>query len=127
MTKTIGLLLGVFVLCLAACGGDASNGTPAQPDPDAGTVNDTSDTTLPSCDATCPGVLGAKCLHGPVSQDDCVSGCQYVRASKCAAEYAALFKCGGAKQVYSCDPNGQVSLNGCDSAAGLLYSCLAKQ
>jgi hypothetical protein len=126
MMKSIGLLLGVVVLCIAACGSDAAK-APTQPDPAAGSGGSSnSNGALPSCEASCPGVLAAKCSHGPVSQDDCVSGCQAIRASKCAAEYAALFQCGGAKPVYSCDANGQVSLMGCDSAAAQLYSCLAK-
>jgi hypothetical protein len=125
MLKPIVLLLAVVLLCVAACGSDASK-SPAPSDPAAGSGGSNNNTALPSCEATCPGVLAAKCSHGPVSQDDCVSGCQAVRASKCAAEYAALFQCGGAKPVYSCDPNGQVSLSGCDSAAAQLYTCLAK-
>jgi hypothetical protein len=126
MQKSIGPLLAVMLLCLAACGSSNSNATPTQPGSTAGSGGSASGSMLPSCDATCPGVLAAKCSHGPVSQADCVSGCQTVRASKCAPEYDALFQCGGAKPVYSCDPNGQVSLSGCDSAAALLYTCLAK-
>jgi hypothetical protein len=121
MIKTLGLL-GVVVLCLAACGGDDSSATSQQPTPMA----DGGGSELPSCEASCPGVLGAHCSHGPVSQPDCVSGCQSVRASKCAAEYDALFECGGAHPAYSCDPDGQVSLSGCDKVAALLYACLAK-
>jgi hypothetical protein len=126
MQKPIRPLLAMLLLCVAACGGSDSNATPSQAGSAAGSGGNASPSTLPSCDATCPGVLGAKCMHGPVSQADCVSGCETVRASKCAAEYDALYQCGGAKPTYSCDPNGQVSLSGCDSAAAAMYTCLSK-
>lgn len=117
MLKTVGSLFAM--MCLVACGGDAD-------DPQAGETGADA-ATLPSCDALCPAVLAAKCTHGPVDQTDCVSGCMSVRASACASEYNALYECGGAKPIYSCDATGQVSLKNCDSKAALLYACVAKQ
>jgi hypothetical protein len=108
------------MLCLLACGGGNSSAATA-----AGAAG-SGGGALPSCDAVCPGVLSAKCSHGPVSQSDCVSGCQSVRASKCAAQYDALYQCGGATPRYACDSGGQVILAGCDSAAAMLYACVAK-
>jgi hypothetical protein len=114
MHKIVGSLA---LVCLAACGGDSE---PTAAEADAGKG-------LPSCASTCPGVLGAMCSHGPVSQQDCVDGCESVRASACLPEYRALFSCGGATPVYACDAAGQVILKGCNAEGALLYACLAKQ
>jgi hypothetical protein len=115
MGKIFGLL--AVSAGLIACGDSGSNA--GDDENEAG--------TLPSCAATCPGVLAAKCSHGPVDQADCVSGCETVRASACAPEYQALYDCGGTKPSYACDATGQVTLSGCEPKSAALYSCLAKQ
>jgi hypothetical protein len=113
--------LGVFMVCLgmlAACGGDgaASSG-------DGGTGGGTS-SGLPTCDATCPGVLAAKCSAGPTSQSDCVTGCQSVRMSACSSQYGDLYKCGGASPKYTCTTAGQVGIVGCDAQTNALWTCV---
>jgi hypothetical protein len=62
-----------------------------------------------------------------VDQADCVSGCEFVRASACLPEYEAMFQCAGSKPRYTCDGAGQVVLSDCEGEATALYSCLAKQ
>jgi hypothetical protein len=115
MGKSVCLLAVSAGLC--ACG-DSSSG---------GDKEDDEKGTLPGCAAECPEILAAKCSHGPVSQADCVGGCEAVRASACTAENEALYACGGAKPRYVCSAAGQVSLSGCDKEGAALYSCLARQ
>jgi len=111
MGNRLSCLFGIAALFVAACGSDDS-GTPGK---DA--------STLPSCDSLCPAVLAAKCTQGPVSQDDCISGCETIRAGKCADKYWALYECGGAHAVYACDSAGRTVVVGCESASAALYAC----
>lgn len=119
----IAIVLVVCLGLLGACGSDSSgskNGT----SPEGGTGGG-SNSGLPTCDATCPGVLAAKCTSGPTSQSDCVSGCEAVRMSQCAAQYGALYTCGGSSPKYNCTSAGQVGLVGCDSQTAALWKCLS--
>ena len=109
-------LLGMGALLATACGSD-STGSPA---PDSSMPG-----TLPSCDSLCPAVLAAKCPQGPVSQADCVSGCETIRAGKCADKYRAVYDCGGAHPVYACDAQGRTTTVGCESLMAALYECAA--
>jgi hypothetical protein len=113
--------LGAVVLFVAACGSDSSGGAPNN---DAGGQGNDA-TTLPSCDSLCPAVLAPKCPQGPVSQSDCVGGCQAIRASKCLDKYIALYECGGVGSVYACDAMGRTTVVGCESLMDALYTCMA--
>ncbi|HEX4338496.1 MAG TPA: hypothetical protein VH062_21475 [Polyangiaceae bacterium] len=126
MEKSVLAIVLVSLGLLGACGSD-SGGTKSGTSPDGGATGagGGSSTGLPTCDATCPGVLAAKCSAGPVSQSDCVTGCEAVRASQCAAQYRALYTCGGASPKYDCTTAGQVGLVGCDAQTAALWSCLA--
>lgn len=117
----------LFALVLAACGSSSSSGGGASREGGAGAATGSggAGSGMPTCDATCPGVLAAKCSGGPVDQADCVSGCQTVRAGACAAKYEALYACGGATPAYSCTSSGQVAIVGCDAQTTALWSCLA--
>src|SRR5438045_1866082 len=90
----------VALALLIACGNDsgASKGRTS----DEGGSGGGASSGLPTCDETCPGVLAAKCSAGPVSQSDCVSGCEAVRMSACATQYGALYTCSGATPAYTC-------------------------
>jgi hypothetical protein len=109
----------VGVLCImSACGGDDSKAPASGPSSDAAA-------STPSCDAVCPAVLAAHCAAGPVNQADCVSGCQSIRAGKCADKYAALLDCAGSNPTFSCTSSGMVTVAACDTLGTALYSCLA--
>jgi hypothetical protein len=120
MGKTFSRWCGALVLFVAACGSDSSGGTPTD-----GGATGSDASTLPSCDALCPAVLAPKCPQGPVSQSDCVGGCQAIRASKCLDKYVALYECGGAGSVYACDGLGRTTVVGCESIMDALYTCMA--
>jgi hypothetical protein len=120
MAKILSRFSGLAVLVVAACSSDGSDGTPS----DGGaTTYDAA--TLPSCASLCPAVLAPRCSQGPVSQDDCVSGCESIRMSKCADKYIALANCGGSQPVYGCDSTGRTIIVGCESASAALYACAA--
>ena len=121
MANALLRFLGVAVLVFASCSSDESGGTV----PDSGGATKYDASTLPSCASLCPAVLAPHCTQGPVSQDDCVSGCEFIRMSKCADKYLDLANCGGAQPVYGCDGNGQTIIVGCESASAALYACNA--
>src|SRR5437868_1881679 len=110
MGNTFSRSFAALVLFVAACGSDSSGGTPNDA---GGQGNDAN--ALPSCDAICPAVLAPKCPQGPISQSDCVGGCEAIRASKCLDKYVALYACGGAGSVYACDAMGRTTVVGCES------------
>lgn len=118
MGNRLSRLFGISALFVAACGSDSASGTLA----DSG-MPGTDANTLPSCDSLCPAVLAARCSQGPVSQSDCVSGCESIRVSKCADKYVALSECGGAQAVYACDSQGRTVVVGCESLSAALYTC----
>jgi hypothetical protein len=111
---------GVLVLMMAACGSESSGASPTD---GGGQGNDAA--ALPSCEALCPAVLVPKCPDGPVSQTDCVGGCQAIRASKCVDKHEALYACGGPGSVYACDSMGRTTVVGCESIMDALYTCMA--
>jgi hypothetical protein len=115
MANALLRFFGVAALVFASCSSDESGGGATQYDA----------STLPSCASLCPAVLAPHCTRGPVSQDDCVSGCESLRMSKCADKYIALANCGGAQPVYGCDSAGQTIIIGCESASAALYACAA--
>src|SRR5688572_15404691 len=119
MGNTLYRLLGA-ALFAAGCSSDSSTGTPTD---GGGSGNDAG--SLPSCDALCPAVLAPKCSQGPVSQSDCVGGCQAIRASKCLDKYVVLYECGGANAVYACDSMQRTTVVGCESLMDALYTCMA--
>ena len=124
MEKSILARVLPFVVLIAACGSDGGSKSGSSNEGGVGGSGSTS-SDLPSCESTCPGVLAAKCASGPVSQSDCVSGCETVRASACAAQYRALYTCGGATPSYKCTSLGQVGIAGCDDQTNALWSCLS--
>ena len=103
------LASGLFLSCLAfvACGSDSSG----------------SGSSAPTCESVCPGVLAAQCTGGPADQNDCVSGCEFIRSGSCSAKFQALYACAGASPKYSCDANGSVVVVGCESKSHEMYSC----
>jgi hypothetical protein len=118
MGNRLSRFFGMAALFVAACGSDDTGGTAA----DSGATGKDG-STLPSCDSLCPAVLAPHCAQGPVSQSDCVGGCESIRASKCADKYLALYECGGAQAVYACDSEGRTVVIGCESASAALYAC----
>src|SRR5260221_9660333 len=114
-------IAAVFVglALLGACASDGGGSSAKKSD--GGGSGGGSSSGLPTCDATCPGVLAAKCSAGPVSQSDCVSGCEAVRMSPCAAQYRALSTCGGATPSYTCTARGQVGIGGYDAQTTALW------
>jgi hypothetical protein len=120
MANAILRVFGVAALVLASCSSDDSGGT--APDGGGGTTNYDA-ATLPSCASLCPAVLAPHCTQGPVDQNDCVSGCESIRMSKCADKYIDLANCGGAQPVYGCDSAMRTIIVGCESASAALYTC----
>jgi hypothetical protein len=70
-------------------------------------------------------VVAAQCPNGPPTQQDCVTGCEQIRAGPCAAQYDALFDCSGAAPDYACDAQDFITVIGCETAYQALSNCLA--
>jgi hypothetical protein len=113
-----------FVLVAAvACGSSGSGGTAGgKGDAGPGAGGGGSSSTLPSCAAVCPAVVARSCPKGPVSQADCTAGCEQLRGA-CADRYNALYTCGGATPKYSCDPQGYITMTGCEAQYAALTAC----
>ena len=111
-------LAGAAALLLAvACSNKGSGGGLGGQDDGA--------SSLPSCADTCVDVVAAQCSNGPPTQQDCVTGCEQIRAGPCAAQYNALFQCSGATPDYACDAQGFVTVAGCETEYQALSNCLA--
>ncbi len=78
-----------------------------------------------ACEDICPAVVDAGCTGGPPTVDACVTGCEAILAGNCAAAYSTLYECGGDAPTYSCDDQGRVVVDGCETEQTALYDCLA--
>ena len=110
------LVVGATLLFALACSSKGSGG---------GVSTRDGSSSLPSCSDSCVDVVAAQCPNGPPTQQDCVTGCEQIRAGPCAAQYDALFDCSGAAPDYACDAQDFITVIGCETAYQALSSCLA--
>lgn len=76
------------------------------------------------CDASCTFVVAAACPGGPPDQAACVAGCMAVQAGDCGLVYNQALACMGGTPMFTCNPNGQPTVDACAAQFDALYACL---
>ncbi|MBN2496449.1 MAG: hypothetical protein JXR96_17780 [Deltaproteobacteria bacterium] len=76
-----------------------------------------------TCAGICPAVVAAGCANGPPTQADCVSGCEGMLQTECAAQLQAMLDCSAGK-TFTCDADDAPVATGCESQNAALNTCL---
>ena len=76
------------------------------------------------CEYNCDFVIAADCLDGPPDMDSCKEGC-VMTMEYCGMEQQIVVNCAGNPPVYTCDGDGNITADGCDTEFADLYTCIS--
>jgi hypothetical protein len=75
------------------------------------------------CETLCTFVVPSGCMKGPLTQADCVTGCQDLEAGECRIPFHLTLACADVEPTFGCDAMGRPVAAGCEQQFDALYMC----